>query len=111
MAKPDKQESIKGLKPGRWKPGESGNPKGRPAFKHTLTSLIRDELTKLSPDGRTYEQLLAEAIVKGAIAKANSGDGRLAELVLERVEGKVSQSITGEGGGPVEILVKYDGNG
>lgn len=92
---------------GQWKPGVSGNPKGRPKKEHTLTSLIKEELGKLvenDPKGRTYEQALAEAIVKASIPRTLKGDGRLAELILERTEGRVPQQVTGPDGGPIEVV-------
>lgn len=33
-----------------------------------------------------------------------------AKEILDRLEGKVAQPVTGAGGGPVEILVRWDGN-
>lgn len=95
---PGKQETSKGLAemgaPYRWKPGQSGNPKGRQPKEHTLTSLIKDELQRREPkSGETYETLLARAIVIGGVASAMKGHDALAKVILERTEGKVPDII------------------
>ncbi len=43
--------------------------------------------------GRTYEQMLAEAVVKGAIKAAGKGNGQLAQFIFERLEGKMPELI------------------
>jgi len=30
--------------------------------------------------------------------------------LMDRLEGKVVQPVSGEGGGPIEIIVRWDGN-
>ena len=92
MGEPTESKPKKGNP--NWRKGQSGNPYGRKPLAHTLTSCIRKQLAQVEPGtGRTYEQLLAEAIVKGAIKTALGGRAELAELVLDRTEGKVPQTI------------------
>ena len=82
-----------GLKP-PWKPGQSGNPRGRPPKEKSLTSLLREELEQREPKtGETYERLLARAIVRGGAAAALKGHDALAKLIFERVEGKVPDIV------------------
>jgi len=72
----------------KWKPGQSGNPAGRPPKDETITSLIKD-LLEQHPDwgeGKTYRELIALAIVD-ASAK---GDTRAWGELLDRLEGKVA---------------------
>ncbi len=84
------QRRIAGLKP--FKPGQSGNPKGRP--KSALYSdALRQKLAEVDPDdakGRTGAQILAEQ----AYIKAKGGDLRALGHVADRVEGKARQTIT-----------------
>lgn len=90
----DKQRDGKPVPPHLWKPGQSGNPRGRLPYERTLTSCLRDQLADLDPEmGRTYEQLLAEAVVKGAIKAAGKGNGQLAQFIFERLEGKMPELI------------------
>jgi Family of unknown function (DUF5681) len=76
------------LKP--WKPGQSGNPGGRPK-KQPLT----DELTQLleqdapNAQGKSWALVIAEALLK----KARSGDVRAFSVLANRIEGKPHQSI------------------
>lgn len=72
----------------RWKPGQSGNPKGpKPGYIHLSTRIQRmlndDDFTTewLDKEGNRIEFKgnPAEAIIKTAIAKANQGDKQWAD--------------------------------
>lgn len=67
---------------GRFAPGVSGNPRGRPRAGASLAELIRDELDRTMRGGRTRKERLAEVIVERALA----GDHRFCRLIMERVE-------------------------
>jgi len=60
-------------KRGRWKPGESGNPNGRPAGAGEVAKL-RDSISVHIPD-----------ILEKLVTKAKAGDLVAARLLLERV--------------------------
>lgn len=81
-----------------WKPGQSGNPSGRPK---KLTRHLERLLDKPGPDGKTYAEKLVESTIKRAIAKSDFA----ANMVWERAEGKVPQAVTGADGGPVQFQV------
>lgn len=75
----------------QFKPGQSGNPKGRPKLpdiKELLAKVLGDE-----KDGKSA----AEAILAALRAKAARGDVRAAELLLDRAYGKPKQDIELEG--------------
>ena len=59
----------------RFKPGQSGNPEGRPAGSRSQTLLALDALGEES----------AKDIVQAMIDKAKEGDGMTGRLILERV--------------------------
>lgn len=65
-------EPAKKKRPGRWKAGESGNPKGRPAGTGKVAQ-VRAAIAVHVPD-----------LVQALVAKALSGDVGAARLLLER---------------------------
>ncbi len=72
---------------GRWKPGQSGNPSGRPK-KKPLTEALQRVLAKLSDDER-------DILCKEMITKLASGDVAAFKEVADRVEGKVPTPVGG----------------
>mgnify|MGYP001571892995 CR=1 FL=1 len=97
--------------PNRWKKGQSGNPVGRPRKDLTLTSLIKkylEEVPQIEIGGkvntRTWRELVAQAWLVGAY----KGNSLLFKELLERLDGKTPQPLTGVGGGPLTIRVEYE---
>jgi hypothetical protein len=92
-----------GLRP-PWKPGQSGNPNGRPCGP-SLTTRLRDLLEgdrvrgKRLKDGKQAVDRLAEAILDGAI----DGDPRLIQQLWDRLEGKVPLRIAGADGEDLSV--------
>lgn len=86
-----------------WKPGQSGNPKGRPRKEVCVTSLIKQYLGEIADTrtGKTHEALLAEAIVAGAIKLHPTA---LKEL-LGRVDGSILERMKIDGSSRVEISI------
>ncbi len=84
-----------------WKPGESGNPTGRPSKRNALAPALRTLLGRKQLDGRTNKQALLEALLETAL----SGDVQAIKLIFERVDGKVPEpiEISGKDGGSIEI--------
>ena len=77
---------------GKWKPGQSGNPKGRPPtklYKEALNAALR----KLSESGDPAET--AEQIAAAHIVRAKSGDIAAIKEFADRMDGKVPQAIGG----------------
>ena len=69
----------------RFKPGQSGNPKGKPKGTRNLTTEFNDELkTKVTiqENGRTRQITKAQALAKQHVNKAVSGDARSTQIVL-----------------------------
>lgn len=88
MANPNPSEIT------RFKPGESGNPNGRPKGQ-SLTALLREVADNTSlcdseiPGGRTAAQALAEAMFAHAI----KGNPAFAAMIWDRIEGKAPQTL------------------
>lgn len=79
--------------PARFKPGQSGNPKGRPKGIISLKKLIRQVLEEkiVTDDGNKVVRGLL--IVKAMIEKAESGDVSAFRAICERLEGMPTQAI------------------
>jgi hypothetical protein len=96
--KPDKQGKIKEKvgkgnppKDTRWKPGQSGNPTGRPKS-ITLSEALRIELAKVLPND-TQERTFAELIAQQLVRAAATGNILAAREIADRTEGKPKQAI------------------
>ena len=75
-----------------WKPGQSGNPKGRQPKNLSLVSLVKELLEKADGEGKTEAEALAEVIIR----EAKGGKAELIKELLDRIDGKVGQSVSGE---------------
>jgi hypothetical protein len=92
-----------GTKINRWKPGQSGNPKGRPPKLLSITNLIKERLEKIDEKtGKTYAQLIAEKLVELAL----DGDHEAHKEILNRIDGKVVEKHEIEGHVPVTLIFK-----
>jgi len=94
-----------GLRP-PWKPGESGNPSGRPKRKPITDAYIRllNEPIPGDKEGRTFADALAQKILKEAL----NGKVPAASEITDRVEGKVTLPLSGPDGGPIEVRTLND---
>jgi hypothetical protein len=70
-----------------WKPGASGNPKGRKAEKPFLDA-VRMEIAEA---GENHRKL--RAIAKTVLDKAEAGESWAVQLLFERLDGKVPQPV------------------
>lgn len=84
----------------QWKPGQSGNPKGRPKGK-TLTAAI-DELLDADVKGEQMRKALARV----AVQRALQGDFKFYSLVMDRRDGKVPDQLQQDG--TLDIRVVYE---
>jgi hypothetical protein len=108
------------LKDNAWKPGQSGNPKGRPKGALSLTSVIKEMgewkappdllsqyraiFPQLPEEASCVQVLAARSLLKAMDLKA--GDV-MAKEIWERIDGKVPFPISGSGDG-IPIPVKFD---
>lgn len=92
---------VENLKP--FKPGQSGNPKGRPLGLKNFKTLFYEALKKLAKkEGVTPQQLELDLIGKG-ILSARAGDFRFYKDSLDRLHGSATQAIDlTSGGEPIE---------
>lgn len=69
-----------------WKPGQSGNPNGRPKKLSDELGRFLDRKVPNDPQKRNYYHLLIEAFVKRAITKSDV----LVKEIFDRIEGRVA---------------------
>lgn len=74
--------------PFQFKPGQSGNPNGRPKKLPDIDKLMMEAL------GDQGEEALA--IIQALIIKAKKGDVRAAEVLLDRAFGKAKQEMNAD---------------
>ena len=87
-----------------WKPGQSGNPGGRPRFAF-FRDALRAELGRVVDGGVT----VAEKIARKLGQRAMRGDVQAAKFLAERTEGTPSQvlNILGPGGHVIVQMVHH----
>ena len=78
-----------------WKPGQSGNPRGRPKERPIAAELkkLAAEQIKVSAGGKDIEGSRLELLARVAWGKAMKGDFRFVKELLERIDGKVIEQI------------------
>jgi len=108
----------------QWKPGQSGNPKGRAPKALSVTSTLKAMLEWPAPSTivANYRQLFPqlpanptciEILTVRAVTKAmdiKTGDV-MAKEIWERLDGKVPFPISGAGGPDSPIPIKFDFSG
>ena len=82
-------EQTKKDKPWLFKPGQSGNPKGRPPAAKTPRSILVEKLEYVNDEGVSNK----DAIVDELIFAARMGKRWAIELVFGYTDGKPSQSL------------------
>jgi hypothetical protein len=91
-----------------FKPGQSGNPGGRPKGR-SLTAVLRallDEALVGDTDRRAAVERIAEAVIKLAIA----GNLDAVRLIQDRTEGPLKSNHRGESGGENPVVVYLPDN-
>ena len=93
-----------------FKPGQSGNPKGRPPGVKNFSTIFEEALKKIAKATKTKEAQVEIDLVIKAIAKARGGDYKFYKDIFDRVYGlpKQKMEIGGEGGLPFTIKVVKD---
>lgn len=76
---------------GKFLPGISGNPDGRPKGSRSFTTKVREALEKIA-DGKdyTYEEAFIKSILKKAIV---DGDSQIMRLIWNYLDGMPSNSL------------------
>lgn len=83
----------------RFRPGQSGNPKGKSKGTVSLTAELRRQLS----EGQTAEQ-----IVRSLILNAAKGNGAAMKIVWDRIDGPVKEETEHSGGMTIRIVDDTD---
>lgn len=92
--------SLKNLEGHQWKPGQSGNPKGRTPD----VVLVSDELKRLLRSGMEKNEALVTALASGLVKRALRSSYDL-NILLDRTEGKVTQTVESKITGDVVFVI------
>ncbi len=89
----------------RFRPGQSGNPAGRPKGARNMLTMMNAELSQLvtaTENGKPRRMPMGQAIVKRLISLAASGNLRATELLLKHADGKSSEPSADTANGPIQ---------
>lgn len=92
----------------QFKPGESGNPKGKPKGTRSLSTILKemlDEDIEVIEGSSKTKKKFADVIVRQLMQKANKGDIKAIQEIWDRMEGKAKQTIDQSNTGDVTIKV------
>lgn len=93
----------------QFKPGQSGNPKGRPVGARGLSTILREMLEEeidVNIDGTKQRKQFGDVIIRKLLKKANDGDIRAITEIFDRVEGKAKQA--NEVRGDVTVVIRHE---
>ena len=111
---PDRQDKnttlIEQTKAHRWKPGQSGNPAGRPPNTRYISEILREKLLEETAEGKTHAELIAEALIELAKDPKMRGFAPAIKELLDRTEGKVPDTHKVESDVPINIIYKQVGD-
>lgn len=98
--------------PTSWKPGESGNPAGRPktdwTWKDLLEEVAEEEIELKGKDGTTTKHLFKKLIAKKLFQKAFQGDIQAIREIMNRRDGMPKQKVDVEAEGNWNVTLKRD---
>ena len=90
-----------------YKPGQSGNLKGRPKDAWTWSGLIREAMEKNNLDGEPFRLAVANALLD----KAANGDVLAIKEIGNRIDGMPKQSVDTKIDGTLEVIIRgYEDN-
>lgn len=86
---------YRGLRP-PWKPGESGNPNGRPSHRRLFEEALARSVTER-----------ADEIVKALVANAIEGDSGMMKALLDRLMPRLDRHEIDAGSAPTKLVIEF----
>ena len=94
---------------GRYVPGSSGNPSGKPPGTRSLTAILRRLLdSRLDPNDPDNLRTNGEEMIHAAIHHAHCGNSSFFKEILERMDGKIPERIEAKIGGNWETIYEEE---
>ena len=87
---------------GRFVPGVSGNPNGRPKDEDSPTYWLGRFLSRVDPKSKEGRRRIEDIAIMLAVA-ANKGESWAIKEIFDRLDGKAPQTVKHEGGVDVNI--------
>lgn len=90
---------------GQFKPGQSGNPKGRPRGIKNLSTDLEEELKQkilITEGGQQHESTKQRAMLKTLFAKALKGDVRATKTIIDLTLGLENSRINADAVAPLD---------
>ena len=93
-----------------WKPGESGNPAGKPLGTKNFTTLFKEAVKKLAKEGVEGASDAEKALVMTAFKEAHKGNFNFYKDIIDRMYGKSKDVVDLESSSLVELLTRLNKN-
>lgn len=94
------------LEPHNFKPGQSGNPNGRPKGTRNRSTIVREAIEAIL---QGKDQQVVDAMTAAIIEKAYAGDVQAYRELMDSAYGKNADTTKHEGGQKLEIIIKKEG--
>jgi hypothetical protein len=96
----------------RWKPGESGNPNGRPKGSRNRSTIVREWLdakdkVKNPITGEVEEMTVEDMLTLAVIVKARKGDVSAYKALLDSAYGQAKQEVESTGSSEVITRIRF----
>lgn len=90
-----------------FKPGQSGNPNGRPKGRRDFRTIFYAALERLASQSGETVDALEEQMHIAAIQQAVKGNPKFFKDLNDRIHGKAPETVqhTGKDGGPIHVRV------
>ena len=88
----------------QFKPGKSGNPKGRPPKEYCLTDILKDQGNLEDVESGDKKISRKQAIAQKLWAMAMSGDVQAMKYLYDRVDGRPRESVDVNNTGEFSLL-------
>ena len=88
-----KDKRLKNLELGKWKKGESGNPKGKAKGQRDYATIYREALIKLAEKNNKTPEELEDEILSVGLLNARKGNYAFYKDVIDRTHGTALQKV------------------
>lgn len=102
---PKKHALTPEMEANKWKPGQSGNPGGRP--KDSLVALLNEYL---NANKEADKKAVVQELIKLGIATGSRGQVAALREIFDRIDGKVPDTHKIESDVPINIIYKQVGD-